>query len=441
MCGAVLFSGALARAVRHLGGFDLAVEVGPHPALRGPATATLGGVEYTGLLARGRSDVGQLAAALGFVWTRLGTDGVRFSAVQALTGAASTTLLKNLPPYPFEHQRAYWAGSRFANHFRHRCAPPNPVLGAPCSEGATPGEIQWRNVLRPGETAWLRGHVLQGQTVFPATGYVNMTVEAVRALALDAGAALGLLRLSDVEIPRAITFDDNDAGIETVFSVSSVGTAGGRHHGRVGVLLGGRRRRPQRQGESRGPSRPPVPDTLPAVATDPYNVADVDGERFYANLSRLGYDYSPPFCGVADIRRKPGYSVGTLLNQSGSAWENGLVVHPGMLDSALQTVFTAWSFPGDTQLWALHVPLSVSSTVNPSRPSGWAASSAPCGTRPGFAAASRPPSSATSSCTRQTGTPSSSSRAPRWCPSRGRRPAPTSPCSRASTTSRPWTDG
>ena len=37
-----------------------------------------------------------------------------------------------------------------------------------------------------------------------------------------------------------------------------------------------------------------------------------------------------------------------------------------MLDSALQTIFAAWSYPGDTSIWSLHVPVSISTiTVNP----------------------------------------------------------------------------
>ncbi len=68
----------------------MVIEVGPHAALKAPATATMdgsraeGSTPYTGLLSRGQSDIEQLSAALGFVWTRLGSESVRFSAVQAL---------------------------------------------------------------------------------------------------------------------------------------------------------------------------------------------------------------------------------------------------------------------------------------------------------------------------------------------------------------------
>ncbi|KAK3299648.1 polyketide synthase [Chaetomium fimeti] len=378
MCNAVLFAGALASALEGSGPFDLAVEVGPHPALKGPATSTIGDLPYTGVLSRGLEDVVQLSAAFGFVWTRLGFGSVRFSDVQTLlSGNAEkkNVVLTDLPAYPYDRQRTYWAGSRVSNHFQHRSAlhAPNPVLGSPCTEATTPGEFQWRNMLCPNEMAWLKGHMLQGQTVFPATGYVSMAIEAVKAVALEISedAVISVFKVTDVDIPRAIAFDSDDAKVETVFSISSVDRASEQgaitaewtcymvndnkdgnlvlnSKGRVTVVLA-----------------PRSSDTLPVAKADPFNLVAVGEEQFYANLESIGYGYSTPFRGVSDIRRKPGYSIGTLHDQSGTIWEDSLVVHPGMLDSALQTVFASWSYPKDTQLWSLHVPVSISSvTIN-----------------------------------------------------------------------------
>lgn len=380
MCNTVLFAGAIAEAVQQNGAFDMAIEVGPNPALKGPATATMdgfraeGSTPYTGLLSRGQSDIEQLSAALGFVWTQLGSQSVRFSAVQALlSGNEHMSVLQNLPPYPFDHQRTYWISSRIPNNFRHRSAihATNPVLGNPCSEAITPGEFQWRKILQPNEMPWLKGHMLQGQTVFPATGYVSMAVEAMKILALDinADALISLIKLEDVDIPRAIAFDDDSASVETIFSASSINITEqavtaewacySAAEGAVKTILNAR-------GRAQCHLSPPEPGTLPLVETDPYNLVNIEEEHFYSNLSRIGYDYAPPFRGLSNIRRKLGYSVGTLADQSGSGWDENLILHPGMLDSALQSVFAAWSYPGDTSIWSLHVPVSISAiTVNP----------------------------------------------------------------------------
>ncbi len=376
MCNAVLFSDALAQAVEELGPFDLAIEVGPHPALKGPATATIGDVPYTGLLSRGLNDVGQLSAALGRVWTRLGFGSVSFSDVQALLSGTTgvNTVVRDLPAYPYDRQRTYWAGSRVANHFKHRrpIHTPNPVLGSPCTEATTPGEFQWRNMLCPNDMAWLKGHMLQGQTVFPATGYVSMAIEAIKALALEASAEtpISVFKVTDVDIPRAIAFDGNDSNVETIFSVSSVDSTS-----EPGVMTatwtcymvtdGAGNLALNAKGRVAAHLSPAAPDTLPLIKVDPFNLVRVGDEQFYANLETIGYGYSSPFKGVSDILRKPGCSIGTLYDESGTTWENNLVVHPGMLDSALQTVFAAWSYPKDTQLWSLHVPVSISAvTVN-----------------------------------------------------------------------------
>ena len=376
----VRFAGAIAEAVQQNGPFDMAIEVGPNPALRGPATATMdsfraeGSTPYTGLLSRGKSDIEQPSAALGFIWTRLGFESIHFSAVQTLlSGNEHMTVLQDLPPYPFDHQRTYWINSRIPNDFRHRNPMhiTNPVLGNPCSEAITPGEFQWRKILQPNEMPWLKGHMLQGQIVFPATGYVSMAVEAIKILALNinADALISLIKLEDVDILRAIAFDDHSASVETIFSVSSVNNTEqgltadwacySAAEGVTNAILNAK-------GRVLCHLSPAEPGTLPLVRTVPYNLVNIDEEHFYTNLSKIGYGYAPPFPGLLHIRRKLGYSVGTLADQSGPGYDDKLVLHPGMLDSALQTIFAAWSYPGDTSVWSLYVPVSISAiTVNP----------------------------------------------------------------------------
>ncbi|UNI18379.1 putative PKS/NRPS-like protein biosynthetic cluster [Purpureocillium takamizusanense] len=375
MCNPVLFEGALSRAMKETGTVDFVIEVGPHPALKGPATATTGDVPYTGLLARGQRDTEQLSSALGNIWTRLASGSVQFSAVESLLSGVKhgMTMLKDLPPYPFDHNQTYWTDSRMANHFKHRRAVhvPNPVLGSACSEATTPGEFQWRNVLKPSEISWLRGHMLQGQIVFPATGYVSMAVEAVRALVLDSNsnAAIRIIKLTDIEIPRALTFDDDDSCVETIFSVSSViigDSSVSADWACYSVPEGSGSAILSAKGHVSGDLFPAVPDALPTASESAYNLVDIGEETFYKNLTSVGYGYSPPFQGLSKICRRPRYSIGTLVDQSGSAWDDKLVLHPGMLDTALQSIFAAWSFPGDTHLWSLRVPVSIAAiTINP----------------------------------------------------------------------------
>ncbi|KAJ5928233.1 hypothetical protein N7466_007189 [Penicillium verhagenii] len=374
MCQTVLFAGALAEAVKHNGPFDIAIEVGPHPALKGPATATINGettTPYTGVLARGENDVTEFGKALGFIWKQFGSNSVQFSAVEKLlsANAQEPLVLSDLPPYPFTHQTDYWTDSRLANHFKHRnpAHVSNILLGSPCAEATTPGEFQWRNILQQSEMPWLSGHALQGQTVFPATGYASMALEAIKSIAFELrpGAALSLVKLVDLDIPRAIAFDDDDMTVETIFSVSSVAFSDAKLTADWACYSAARDGTIQLNAKGSAVVELGLakPDTLPVARVDPYSLVPVNEDQFYDSLARVGYNYAHPFRGISNIRRKPGYSVGILADQSE---DDDLVLHPGLLDSALQTVFAAWAYPGDTHLWSLHVPVSISSiTINP----------------------------------------------------------------------------
>lgn len=123
----------------------------------------------------------------------------------------------DLPTYPWDHQRTYWTESRISGAYGVREEAPHPLLGAKCVESVTPQEIQWRNVLRPKEVGWLKGHRLQGQTVFPASGYVVMAIEAVKSLARNH--AIRLIEVEDLAISRAIAFNDDSTSVETLLSL------------------------------------------------------------------------------------------------------------------------------------------------------------------------------------------------------------------------------
>ncbi|KAJ4007634.1 hypothetical protein NW752_010300 [Fusarium irregulare] len=367
----VLFSDAITSAVDNIGSFNLAIEVGPHPALKGPAVDNLieNGVvlPYTGLLARGKDDIEQLSSALGFIWTNLSAGLVDFGTFDRTINGddAAMTVIKNLPSYPFNHQYSYWAEPRSSRTYKQLKTRPNPVLGMPSVTTTTSSEAQWRNMLSPKEVPWMQGHKLQGQIIFPATGYIAMAIEAVKALA--GGKSLSQIRVEDLLLERAIAFNDDSATTETLFSVyiddsghdsisatfACYSCPDGDHSmirnavGRIYVKLG-----------------PSEASSLPFTSAEAgFNMVDVGIDRFYKELSRIGYNYAEPFKGMTSIRRRLGIARGVLADQSGSAWEDELVIHPGMLDTALQTLFAAFSYPGDESLRSLHVPVSIDSII------------------------------------------------------------------------------
>ena len=377
MINPVMFSDAVVNAVSYSGPFDIALEIGPHPTLKGPClrnieeASGIAGTPYSGLLSRTKNDVEAFSAALGFLWKHLGSSIDLDSYDKLVSGSAQPkTMVVDLPTYPWDRQRTYWTESRISGAFRVRDEAPHPLLGAKCVESATPQEIQWRNLLRPKEISWLNGHRLQGQTVFPASGYVVMAVEAVKTLAGDHN--IRLIELQDLIIGRAITFNNDLSGVETLLSLRLVSL---KHEHSESIIADFKCYSCLQHEKSMSMNASgrvllhlgdALADSLPLSRSKQVNMVDVDVDRFYSSLAKLGYDYSDPFRGITALKRKVDSAAGTLICATGNLWEDELMVHPGMLDTAFQTIFAAYCSPGDNRLWSLHVPTSIQRiVVNP----------------------------------------------------------------------------
>ncbi|KAH9909070.1 lovastatin nonaketide synthase [Xylariomycetidae sp. FL2044] len=365
MTNPVLFSPAVTQAWADCGPFDLILEVGPHPVLKTPCLDTLEATigerpPYSGLLARGEGDIASFSKALGFIWTTLGPGSVAFDEFNRAVSESPDfrQFIPELPKYPFDHSRRFMSLSRSSGLHTSIEAPVHPLLGRRCHDRETAQNFQWRNILEPREVPWLSGHVIQGQTIFPATGYISMAVEAINIAA--AGRVIGLISIHDLQIGRALTFHD-DAGVEVIFDLRLT------HNTSDGIkasfaCYSGAPRDPRStmilnaSGVVEGSMNSPDPDYLPPTEATDIGTTGVEIERFYNFLARLGYNYAWPFRGTTSIKRKADYATGSIEDQSGTNWEDQLIVHPGMLDTALQTTFAACCCPGDERMWSLHVP-------------------------------------------------------------------------------------
>ena len=381
LTGMVRFAPAVAAAATHSGPFDVAIEIGPHPALKGPCLDMLAEVSgrqvpYSGTLARGGDAIINLAETLGFTWSNLGPRSVLFEAFEtAVSGTkpGGRRFLPDLPKYPFDHSRPSWALSRVSGAYAATAlAPPHPLLGKRQADQETPGKTRWRNVVKPNEVSWLNGHKLQNQIVAPAAAFVAMAVEAVTAIAAGTGLSISLITVEDLAIDRGIAFNDETSGIEIVFSVSvdqrddqsvqasfSCSSAPAHESGKPLML--------NAHGVVTAVFGEPDANQLPFAQREHWNLGQIEVDRFYEQFDNLGYGYAPPFRGMRSINRRSGYAIGTIENQSGSDWEDRqLLLHPGLLDTAFQASCAAFSCPGDGRLWAVYIPSSIKRiTINP----------------------------------------------------------------------------
>ncbi|KAK6063375.1 Polyketide synthase-nonribosomal peptide synthetase 2 [Seiridium cupressi] len=370
----VLFSQALSTALSTVS-CGLAVEVGPHPALKGPATQTIqealnNGIPYQGLLSRQDGAVGTLSAGLGFLWQYLGKSAVALDSFeQAVTSnTAVYKIVKGLPTYQWNHNVKHWHESRRSRKMRLRKEAAHSLLGDESTDSGA-HHRSWRNLLRNAEIDWLSGHQVQGQTVFPAAGYVSTALEAAKHLA--EGKNIRLIDVSNFTIHQAVVFDQDDAGIEVLIALSEINRTDSSRirakftysaamgsqgddltlaaSGDVEVLLGS-----------------PSPDLLPKRAPKPAYTIDVNSDRFYSALARLGYNFSGRFRSLTSMSRKHEKSTCMVGIKQKKQGDEQLLIHPAELDASFQSVILAYSYPDDDQLRSLHLPTNIGRIrVNP----------------------------------------------------------------------------
>ncbi|KAI1367677.1 hypothetical protein F5Y08DRAFT_348861 [Xylaria arbuscula] len=354
MSSPVLFMQALQSASDVEGSFDLAIEIGPHSALKAPISQTLNQVLYTHLFTRGRPSLKSCAESLGYVWTKFGSEVVNMRKYdEFLSANGPCRLLKGLPTYSWDHQLDYWHQSRLTEAHLNRRGPVHSLLGH-ITPNSTPDSIQWRHVLSLDIIPWLDGHRVHNQMIFPAAGYVVMALEATTAAFRDSG--IDLIEILDLHIEHALVFDDKSS-FEILFSLDDIVSASdgsiqakfrcySAHANRAGheqlkLHAGGRLRTSVNSST-----------LLPTRAQPPPHLLPVDENQFYKALNDIGYHYDGSFTTLHSLQRRSGFATGSI-----SAMESlTLLVHPATLDVAFQTTLLAYSVPGDGSLWTVHVP-------------------------------------------------------------------------------------
>lgn len=360
----VLFSQALTAALDEAGLPGLAMEVGPHPALKGPASATIeevigNGIPYTGTLSRNGNDVEALAETLGFIWTYLGPSTPNLRAYNASFGNADLKIMKNLPQYTWDHDRTYWYESRISRLFRaQRPQATHEILGIRM-DSELEGEYRWHNFLKPSEISWLRGHTVQGQVLFPAAGFVALAVEGSKTITADE--PVSLIELHDFSIHNALAIADETTGAEIISSIKSIvredniitaqfscdactnkdtGSMSSMSSGKLVIRMG-------EQSQSALPIRP----------TPEHELRKVNVENQYASFQDIGYNYNGIFKAITSLKRTTNLAMGKILvpeDTEGS--DASFTVHPAVLDVGLQVTLCAIGAPFDSRLWTLHVP-------------------------------------------------------------------------------------
>ena len=226
----VRFAHALAALVSsEIGGdsedYNVLLEFGPHPALRGPTRQVLKSMRkqmpHLATLSRGRPAFESLLDSMGQLHVRgYALDLVAVNQDYEIDKGASVAtrdapkVLCNLPPYTWNHNLRSWSVTRLVKEHLHNPAR-HTLLGrqVPGSVATAP---RWRNFLRLSEISWLREHVFDRKPLFPGAGYMSMAIEAFLRFRTDITRDnVGTIRLQDINIKAPMILTDSEVGMET----------------------------------------------------------------------------------------------------------------------------------------------------------------------------------------------------------------------------------
>ncbi|KAM0075857.1 Reducing polyketide synthase dep5 [Fusarium odoratissimum] len=353
----VLFNQAVQTALaRKDMAIDTLIEIGPHSALSGPirqikAHLSADKVQYLPTLIRGARCAEQVLKLAGELFLRdYPIDLHRITAIEELSPSGKITsrrghLIVDLPPYQWDKAKRFWAESRESKEHRSPRFPRHDILGQ-LTIGSSLKEPTWRNVLRLKDLPWLRDHSLGGEAVFPAAGYLSMSMEAITQLNEMSEAPLEIdsYIFRDISIQQALVTPDDDDGIETLFNMrpsrlstdetmrwwdfntSSISTEGHvKNHmtGRIRINTN---------------KRPALARTVPNLPQR------ASGKLWNQALKKVGFNYGPTFQDMDNITFDGiSYCAQATTNIKTSVMkdESRHVLHPAILDSCLQLMIVA----------------------------------------------------------------------------------------------------
>ena len=135
------------------------IEIGPHPALKGPirdilvtAPKTNYKIGYSSTLVRKENSVVSILNLVSDLSLK-GCD-LNMTAINFPRGEVQRKVLCDLPPYSWNHETEYWHESRTSHSYRVKDRCRNDILGTLVPESSDL-EPWWRNVLRLDDVPWV----------------------------------------------------------------------------------------------------------------------------------------------------------------------------------------------------------------------------------------------------------------------------------------------
>ncbi|KAL2833622.1 polyketide synthase [Aspergillus pseudoustus] len=384
----VLFEDCLRNICLGDGKVDILVEVGPHGALAGPIRQCLTSpsfesskIIYGSCLTRNQDavqTVQQLVCSLLVQNVPVNLLCVNFPTTQNETESHTRSVLHELPTYPWNHTKQWWAESRTSLEHRLRTPRYHDLLGVRVPGVASAAAI-WRLTLSPSLAPWIREHRIQSDIVYPAAGSIVMAVEAIRQVASETGTVIDGYLLEEVEIMRPLLIPETDdsEGVEVqlvllppdesnlvpdrrawhIYYSSSHGGDWTEICRGLVTIKSGSQARSQLSSTSRM-------QLSPSVNSSPHHHHRyVQPSELFAKLRGIGVHHGPLFQNMRSIRSGEGNAIATFeVSDTASVMparhQEPHVIHPITLDSVFQGVYGALSVDAQREVGAA-IPRSI----------------------------------------------------------------------------------
>ena len=368
MAKPVLFCEAVTTALETLGPFDCAIEIGPHPALKGPVSQTMRAkkgdvIAYSGLLDRTKDDREAFADFLGWVWTQFGaaSSPIRQFVLDSLQPELVHTRLSDAPLYPWDRSQVFYRESRISQQYHFKTDKPHELLGVRTRDDNR-HQLRWRNILKLDKVPWVKHHSFQGQALLPASAYLVMALDAAR-IAL-AGRRASVVELRNLKFMSGIILEPNTPGVEILFNLTIESDAEGTVEASFTLTStmadGSTDMKKNFSGNLTITVGQPSADALPARPKDRAETLHDNPVAFYDMMARTGLVYTSPFKALQTLERRYNFSSGTLKKYHEED-TTSLNISPATLDSCLQTAFVTISSSGDNAIWTSFLPLDIDS--------------------------------------------------------------------------------
>ncbi|KAI0478369.1 polyketide synthase [Xylariaceae sp. FL0804] len=352
----VRFSEAVEAMVKNHS-IDAIVEIGPHPALKGPIGQILSAAglkPYASTLRRGAdSHLSMLQLAGTLFGLNASIDMSLVNAVDVLDEAKGSLQLEHgstavdLPPYQFKYGQVHYYESRASKEFRGRDIINHDLIGSkiPATAKLRP---QWRNILRLKDLPWLGDHRLLPDPVFPAAGFIAMAVEAASRVYAKSGSPLTVTgySLRNIAISSALRIPEDDFGVEVGTSLEYTDEAASSTKPSWLIFTIGSYKINTDDWTTHctGKIKVEIGYSTPEKTQAQMDPRGVNMKMWYKTFSEIGLGYGPVFRGLSDTQADPAQMLATgkvdLLptggvNSNGKP-ESSYAIHPAALDTVFQ---------------------------------------------------------------------------------------------------------